>query len=476
MHTHSIDAGKSSVGAVAFDADILARVASHLFTWRQGPGLVGGFHLHSCWGESSVLTRGYHGSSTPHTSGFLETALQLAKGRDGMRWRRWADDLAAQLLWQQLPTGGFFHASAEMEPTYTSEQSCPIHQMLPVLALLDYYEITELKDPIRGEIERCLKRHLVWFQRHWWKLGNGWRRPLEFAGWCGVTNQDLVAVAALARYAEVLGDWGPFKNHGLPALETYLGSLYYHEDSGLFERGDSKDSTEKCGYMSLIIRMLNRIHAIAPHPRIPGVVANVSRVLADAIYLAENGEYHVAFGVDDAASRKEGKRVWSRKNRQIPEYCEFLRVLAGTQTPSGITGLEEKLDGLEKTILRHVSADATLPTSLDPANPLFAIVPSLTALMSWFRYLAEQNPEGISFPDQLHAAHVLRTCGELSFESFTEGWIIRKGGEILYRGIKRLPYGVLASTATQPNYPFPVPSEPLMASESVDLVGQAIPS
>ena len=90
------------------------------------------------------------------------------------RWRHLADTVAAQLLWQLTPDGGFIHASAEFEPTYTREESCPIHQMMPMIALLDYYEQRGVRhSAIAPLIERSTReRHVSWFTRHWWKRGN----------------------------------------------------------------------------------------------------------------------------------------------------------------------------------------------------------------------------------------------------------------------------------------------------------------
>ena len=39
------------------------RAHAQLMSWQQGPGAFGDLHLHACWGESSVLSRRYHGQT-----------------------------------------------------------------------------------------------------------------------------------------------------------------------------------------------------------------------------------------------------------------------------------------------------------------------------------------------------------------------------------------------------------------------------
>jgi hypothetical protein len=453
--------------AEAFGPRMLALTTAQIFSWRQGPGDFGGVHLHACWGESSALTRRYHGSSTFQISFILRGVRALARANSGPHWPHLADTLAAQLLWQQAPDGGFFHASAEFEPTYKSSSSCPIHQMLPVLALLDYYAERPSGLPIRSEIETALERQLAWFAKFWWKRGNGRRQPLDFAGWCGVTNQDLVAICALARYGETMGDWRPFEEYGLPALETYLSPRYYHEKIGLFERGDFDKGrfTERCSYMCLCADLLNRIQGIRPHPRIPAILARIAETLAAAVYVDEQGGYQVGGGLDDEEFARSGRMIWTRGKIQVSGYPEMIETLEryGVATPE----LREKIEGLERTLASYVFADGTVPTSLDLEAPLFAVMCASSSLVGFWTFLIRRNKAKLDWEKLPAVPAIDRRCGNLRLTTFGDGWVLREGDKIQFRGVKMIPHGITQGDEQMPNYPLEEPAPPDFVEEIV---------
>ncbi|HSI07988.1 MAG TPA: hypothetical protein VK985_05310 [Rariglobus sp.] len=426
----------------AFGPATLGLATAQILAWRQGAGAVGGLHLHACWGVSSALARHYHGQTVAGLAHVHEGVRMLANGSDSFRWRHFADALAAQMLWLQSPKGGFIHASGENEPSYDSHWSCPIHQMLPMLALLDHYEDRPDDLVVRNEIEISLARHLDWFSRFWWKRGNDWSGPLASAGWCGVINQDLVTIAALARYGQVVGDWRPFETHGLPALDVYLGPRYFNSSLGLFERGDRADFTERSGYLVLIGQMLTLIHRIKPDSRIPPILTRITETLTDSIFVDEAGFHHMASGINDAASRKQGRRVWLRNNKQvICDYTGLLTYLAKHGDPRS-TALKNKIFGLQKTVASYVFSDGTLPNAIDPEAPLFAVAPSANTLSGFWRFLINRNPAGIEWKDIPAVPEVIRRSGPVTYFNNADGWKISEMGSPSLHGIKRLSHGV----------------------------------
>lgn len=435
----------------AFGSTTLGLATAQILAWRQGAGAVGGLHLHACWNVSSALARHYHGQTVTGLAHIHGGVRLLAKGADPLRWRHFADALADQILWLQSSTGGFIHASGENEPSYDSHWSCPIHQMIPVLALLDHYEDRPDDTVVRNEIKIALARHLDWFSRFWWKRGNDWSGLLSFAGWCGVINQDLVTIAALARYGQVMGDWGPFETHGLPALDVYLGPRYFDASLGLFERGDRPAFTERNGYIGLIGNMLALIQGIRPDPRIPPMLKQIAETLEDAVFVDEEGLHHVAFGADDIESRKLGRRVWLRDGkRMIGEYLGFAKFLTN-HGDTRSTALLDKIVGLEKTVARYVFSDGTLPSALDPAAPLFAVVPSSGSLSGFWRFLIHRNPAGIAWTDIPAVPSVIRHSGPITYSNNGEGWMIEETGFPTLHGIKRLSHGVFRVGEAWPN-------------------------
>lgn len=420
--------------AEAFGPRTLALVTAQILSWQQAAGAVGALHLHECWNDNSVLSRGYHGPTAANLGLLLSSALKLGKGA-GEAWvAHFADSLAGQLLWQQAPEGGFFHASGEYEPTFTAEESCPIHQMLPALGLLEYYEAQPANAAVREVIETKLEKHFEWFQR-WWKRGNAWSGPLKFAGWCGVTNQDLVAIAAMAHYGKAVGDWRPFEEFGRPALDTYLGPRYLHERTGLFERGDRANFSERSHYMIIIRDMLERVQAIRPDPRVPDVVQHISEVLQSAAFRDDRGVFGFAWGADDAATQREGSLQWDRSRTALsPGFIHCLELYP------------ETVRSVEETLASRVFADGMLAGPANKTSPLFAVAPSASITEEFWGFLIKRNP-GVKMSTLPKVPAVRRSFLNVEYSSFADGWVIRTDGEVNFRGVKQLSFGVLKGEA-----------------------------
>lgn len=430
----------------AFGPQTLALMSAQVLSWRQGPGVIGGLHLHECWEDDSVLSRGYHGSTAFTTAIFLDTALLLAQNTGDVLWTHLADNLAAQLLWQQAPEGGFFFAAAEFEPAYSPVQSCPIHQMKPLLALLHYYEAKPSGTPVRSLLKNVAERHVEWFTRYWWRRGSVWSGPLEFPGWCGVTNQDLVVIAALARYGQVFGDWEPFEKYGLSALETYLGPRYFDVKTGLFWRGDSAFLTERCNYMVIILAQLRQIEALCGDKRLPPIIERVEDVLAQAAFCDAQGNTCLSWGADDKETARLGRLTWDKAKTQLG----FGFIHALRHHPEIANAIEQTLAGL-------VFADGTFAGLPSARSPLFAVVPSAWAMADFWRFLAKRNPQGVGFGDLPSVPSVIRRYAATSFSSWGTGWVIREQGEVRFRGVKCVAHGVLKAEQTLPNFAFHEP-------------------
>lgn len=457
----------------ALGASALALTTAQLFSWRQSAGAFGGLHLDGCTGGNSALSRRYHGQTITILANIHRGARGLARGADGKRWRHLADCLAAQMLWLQSSKGGFVHASSEGEPTYDSYWSCPIHQMTPMLALLDHHEDQPAGAPLRAEIEFVLARHVDWFARFWWKRGSEWRRPLTSAGWCGVTSQDLVVVAALARYGQVIGNWLPYETYGKPALNTFLGPRYHHAATGLFERGDRSLFTERCVDMIVIHEMLHTIQTVRPDPRIPRVLKRLNDTLADAIFVDDQGAHHMAWGVDDAATTAAKQRVWMRGRLQVGEYPALLTHLHRHADKTDVE-LREKIAGLEKTVASYLFSDGTLPTMLEAGAPLFAIVPSAPSLVGLWLHLIARNPEGLAWNDIPTLPGVSRRCGPVHYVANASGWMIHEEGLPALRGIKQLSHGVLRPGENLANCNYEPPADPDFHEEVATLFAEMV--
>ena len=411
---------------------------AHLMSWRQAAGAYGDLHLHACWGESSVLSRRYHGQSAYQAPARLRGFMRLHDHTRQPKWRLLADDVISNVLYLQTPAGGFYHASSEYEPTYRDDQTCPIHQGLPVLALLRYAAWPHA-DPMRVSLVRdAVDRHWRWFEKSWWKRGNAWKAPLDLPGFCGVTNQDLVIVAALAQYAVAFGDDSLYQRFGLPTLEAYLSPAYYHQAVGLFERGDRANFAERTTYYDVILPMLKAIQAARPHSRIPAVIDDVTRQIFAAAYVADDGLTHLSYGTDPLPPDKSRIPGWVRDPRPIGSYLGFIHLMREHLAAHPDAKRQAIHDGLERTVAAYTFADGTLPYALG-GDPLFAVASRSEGL--WLD-LMDRLGDQLQPPAEVPVPVVDRTCGPVAFGSAEKVWRITRAGTVVFTGLKQNPGGI----------------------------------
>jgi hypothetical protein len=424
--------------SLVFTQDAFNRAHAHLMSWRQAAGAFGDLHLHACWGESSVLSRRYHGQTIHNSYARMRGFMHLYEKTGDPRWRVMADDVCSNILFLQTPGGGFFHASSECEPTYTAEQTCPIHQGMPLLALLAYASWKHA-EPMRAELIRpAIDRHWHWFIKNWWRRGNAWKEGLDVAGFCGVTNQDLVIVAALAQYAAVYRDSSRYEQFGLPTLETYLSPLYYHRHLGLFERGDRPNFAERTIYYDVILPMLGLIHEHQPDLRLPRILDDVTRQLFSAAYIGRDGMRHLAYGADTDPIDKTHISAWVDEPRMVSAYPALLHAMRTFLKRNPDPALQSIYVDLERTIAAYLFVDGTLPMALG-GEPLFAIASRNDSMWLFLMdYLGDalQSPAAVSVPS------INRTCGELTLRSTETIWAILQNGKRQFAGLKRNPGAV----------------------------------
>lgn len=447
-----------------FNQQLLDRITAQFETWMQGPGIMGGLQMHSCWGKTSVLGKRYQGQTICEYEFFSACAMQLYERTGNPKWKRMVNDFISNVLYLQEPDGGFRHATAEFEPTFTSSPSCPIHQCKPILTLLDYAAWEHADDVLKALIRPAIDRHWDWFQKTFWLRGNGGHHPLPYpAGWCGVTNQDLVAIAALAAYGKLYGDWSRYETYGRPALDVYLSPSYYYEQMGLFERGDGTNFAERTPYYTVILMMLKRIYAATSDARLPGVMDNVVNHLFDAAYTAPDGLTHLAWGATTDAGDKSHVTGWIRTPVTfsaypglIPFMEDYLARHPGSQNDSQNDSQDHSrkqavLDGLKESLCAYIFADGFLPAALWPKDPILSVTsaPDTDKGLLWLyaiRYLGDslQDPAPVS-PRCVH-----RRLGNYTWKQRGKLWAIERDGERVFGGYTPLAFGITYGPDEEP--------------------------
>lgn len=141
--------------------------------------------------------------------------LKLYERTKALIWKKLADDIVSNLLYLQCSNGGFKFAANESEPAYNSEMTRPIAQGMPVIALIQYSVWEHAGSVLRQLSHQAVDKHWGWFHSFFWLQGSAYQKfPMKNPGWCGVTNQDLVIVAAIALYAKPYGDSKRFDEFG----------------------------------------------------------------------------------------------------------------------------------------------------------------------------------------------------------------------------------------------------------------------
>ena len=435
------------------------QLTARIFEWQQGPGNFGGLILHACWGETSVLARRYQGHYTSLYYQLMRGSIQLFKRTANPRWKRLANDIASNLLFLQCDDGGFRHACAEFEPGYNSGKTCPIHQGMPILALLDYAAWEHADPVLRDMIRPAIDRHWEWFNKKFWLIGNGGQRTIRTgAGWCGVTNQDLVIVAALSSYGRIYGDFSRFNEWGKKALDAYLSPHYYFESIGLFERGDSKDFNfvERTPYYGIILLMLERIIndlGSMEDKRLQPVIDNVTTHLFDAAFIAPDGLTHLAWGAKTDPTDKSKVLEWIKSPVTFGEYIRLIPFMEKLLEHHPDKEKQALLDALKNTFAAYVFSDGGFPAALWPADPIITIVTAtMGGFVNFWTMLIDLLGDDLRDPAPVPVLCYHRSLGEYKWKSRGSLWAIEKDGVRVFGGYKPLSHGVTHGPDEKPAF------------------------
>jgi len=423
---------KNATAEDIFSTKTLNRVLGDLFSWQQGVGAFGGLHLHACWQVSSVLGRRYQGQTVANQSYHrLQSMMTLYEWTSDPVWNRHARGIIENLIFCQDGEGGFRHASGENEPSYFSKQTCPIHQGLPLLGLLNYYVWPHCDPLLKDVIPGVIENHFAWFEKSFWRRGNGFKSPLPHAGWCGVTNQDLVIVAAFALYGKVFNKWQPFETFGKQTLDLYLSDLYYFPEIAKFERGDSANFVERTPYYEIILEMFRMIYDCTKDERLPAVIENIGNAIFDAAFEADDGLTYLAFGVQTFADDKTKINKWIQKPRYAtPELLLSMEIHLKDYPDAGRQAIYKNV---EKTFLQYAYSDGTVPHALGTDDPIFRTVGG----NRWLSYLLHRlSDQKITSVQAEEPACLERHCDNLVYYTTPTAWRLMKDGKIIYTGIK----------------------------------------
>ena len=416
--------------------------------WQQGPGVYGKLHLHACWGTTGVLDRGYQGETTTILSGQLHTVRRLYDATKNPKWRVRANAIASHLLYLQDESGGFIHATAEFEPTFDT-RGCPIHFFYPIIALCQYYLWESADESIKALIPDAVERHWQWSLKASFRVGNGRFHPLSFPGWCGVTNQDLVAIGALAMGVKAFGNLKRYEEYALPALEHYLSPAYYHKALGLFERGDGVNYAERTVYYTHVLEMLELIYDVMGDERLYEAYHNVASHLFDAAFVADDGLTYLHRGAITDPADKTKILGWEDGTVAFGEYVKLIQHMRKHLAVYPDAQKADILERLEETVAGYVFVDGMLPQGLLGKNPLFAIVsyPDI----GWYPELIMdilgdrlRDPAPVKLP-RLH-----RTHKNLTWKQDGRLWAIEEDGVRKYGGYARYDAGVVKGPDAPP--------------------------
>lgn len=448
-----------------FTQDTLDRVTSYLMSWRQGPGMIGGLHLHPCWGIKAVLDHRYHGQTAYLLHLLMDGSIQLFNRTHEPFWQRMASDLASNILFLQAPEGGFIHSSYEFEPGYDCGRGgAPIHQFLPILALLAYAQWEHADPSLKQAIRPAIDRHWDWFQQGMWRYGTKFQNPLPTPGWCGVTNQDVVVVAALAWYGSLYGDDSRYREFGAPALAAFLSPRYYHRDLGIFERGDQPNFVERTYYNLVIVRMLQMVNRHAPDDRAQQVIDNVVAHLADALFEHTDGQIHLSWGPLTDANDKSRLLGWQRFPLPVSAYPGFIMLMEDYLSRQSDDRIQQGRQALERTVAAYTFADGTLPGAVASEDPTFQVVPSRELLYYW-NFLIGRLGDNVKSPRLDATCTILRKCGNVTWRSSHRFWSLEADGQPQYVGLKP-EGGAVRSGKEQPPHGFSF--EPLLQPAFVE--------
>lgn len=417
--------------------------------WQQGPGTIGKLHLHACWGEVSVLDKSYQGETVTILSGQMRFLRRLYEKTGNPKWRVMVNAMASHLLFLQDESGGFIHSTAEFEPSFDT-RGCPIHFFYPIIALCEYYTWEHADEDIKSLIPDAVDRHWEWSLKSAWGAGNRYhRRPLDFPGWCGVTNQDLVAIGAVALQMKVFGKTTRYEQYALPALNHFLSPAYYHQEIGLFERGDQPNFAERSVYYTHVLEMLELIYGITGDERLTEAYHNVASHLFDAAFTAENGLTYLARGAITDPVDKSRVYGWEYDSIAFHEYPRLIHHLKKHVEQFPSPEKERILGELKKTVAAYVLADGCLPMGLFNPNPLFSVV-SGPDIGWWPELIMDELGDDFRDPQPIQLPSIHRTYQNITWKQKGPLWSIEENGTRKYGGYTKYAAGVIKGPEAAP--------------------------
>ena len=421
----------------------LDMLMTQMENWQQGPGVIGQLALHPCWGTVSVLDRRYQGETIIAFTIQSELVRRLYERTRDPKWRVLANSMASHLLYLQDPSGGFIHATAEFEPSFDT-RGCPIHFFNPVLSLCDYYQWEYADKDIKSLIPGAIDRQWKWSVEHIWRIGNGRFHPLSHPGWCGVTNQDLTAIAAVATAAKLFGTWDRYEQYAKPALDVLLSPAYYYPEIGLFERGDGVNFAERTVYYGHVIRTLQRIWDCTGDQRVFDALDNVSGHLFDAVFTGEDGLYYLARGAKTDPKDKTKVLGWEYTGIAFEGYPELTQYMADWAKRHHDDKRMQIVEELHSTIAAYVFTDGNIPMAVFTENPLFSIVsnPSCATSSYWPLLVLDMLGDRVKSPHRVEIPAIHRSLRNMTWKQNGRLWTVEEDGVRKYGGFTRYPAGI----------------------------------
>lgn len=428
----------------------LDMLITQLEDWQQGPGVFGSLHLHSCWGTASVLDKQYHGETTFTIARQMRVVRRLYAQHANPKWRVLENAMASHLLYLQDASGGFIHACAEFEPSFGTN-GCPIHWFYPIIALCEYYQWEHADEDIKTLIPAAIERQWEWSLKHTWRNGNSYKHPLPHPGWCGVTNQDLVAALAVTMSAKLFDHPERIRDYVMPALDYLLSDAYYFPAIGLFERGDTSNFAERSTYYTVILDAIERLYALLGDERLPVVYDNVAAHLFDAVFTKEDGLTYIARGAITDPVDKTRVVGWDYEGTiAFDHYPELITQMQGYLNRHPSAEKQAVLESLKDTVAAYVFADGNIPLSVSTDNPLFYLASSSND-GRWLNMVMDllgdwEDPKHVEIP----AIH--RTRANFTWKRRGRLWAIEADGVRRYGGFSRYAAGVTIGPEQQPVY------------------------
>jgi hypothetical protein len=342
-------------------------------------------------------------------------------------------------MFLQAKSGGFYHGSAENEPSYYEGKTCAIHQNMIILGLLEYTGKSYAEPELKAEIKTVIDRHWAWFNRHFFKRGTrgvtdkeGWPWPC----WSGVTNQDLVVIEALALYGRVFGDMSRYEEFGRPALDVLLSDRYYYKGLGLFQRGDQPDwmFPERTPYYHLVWDTFKRIHEITGDERLPPILEDVCEQLFRATYVAEDGLRYFSHGVNVEKDGDSIKVVSYNKYPTTPgKGLVFLDFFDWYLERHPDPEKQKIRDEVLQTAAAYVLVNGTLSKAFNPDNDVFALAPDLMTVPN---FLVRHLKGNVSNFEIGEIPAVQRKINDLAWYEKGRFYAVEKAGERTFAGFK----------------------------------------